>query len=137
MLPLLSADLLGSFLRHVTCVMPSPTFASVACRTPGAVATCTSLTGMSGSFLGTTVGATSSNFTGSCGTVSYSAIAGENTVLITVPAGAPAGGVLDINTCGVGTNFDTEIIVSNAVTACPSSSQPFPCMMGGWRHHAR
>ena len=78
---------------------------SIYCRTPGALSQCTAVSGAHGSYIGSTVGATASNFSGACGGVSYSAIAGENIILLTLPTTA-TDGYLTIDTCGPGTNFE-------------------------------
>jgi hypothetical protein len=117
----------GSYTLTWTYAIPSPT------RTPGARPLCTTLLpGVSGNHLGSTTGATASNYSGSCGSVSYSAIAGENVVLLTVPASAPPRGTLVIDTCSVvGRAWDTELVVSAALPGgtCPSSTAgSFPCL---------
>ena len=69
------------------------------------------------------------SFGGSCNGVSFSALTGENLLLVQVPATAPANGTLTLDTC-TGTNFDSEIVVSGPLTGgqCPRNQSEFTCL---------
>ena len=119
----------GAFSMRWNYAQPSPT------RTPFAVAQCVQTSGAVGSMMGTTRGATA-GFEGSCGGVTYGSLGGENMFMINIPMSAVQGGILDINTCGAGTDFDTELIVSSAIPGgvCPTgvgatANHTFPCLM--------
>ena len=82
---------------------------------------------LSGSWTGTTAGA-SGGFGGTCGGVSYNPLTSENLLILNVPASAPPGGMLTLDTCN-GTSWDTEIIVSTPLPGgrCPTNSSAFTC----------
>lgn len=114
----------GGYTLSWSYIVPSPT------RTPNAQPRCVPVTGVRGSYLGATSGA-SVGFNGTCGFIPYADLGGQTVVLLTVPTTGLREGMLAIDTCGTGTSFDTELAVSAPIAggACPTQATGFRCLL--------
>lgn len=109
-------------------VSPSSSPAAMSTRTPIPPTCFFPPPSISGTWVGATNGSgATGGLGGTCGGVTYSALTGENIVVVSVPSSAVPGGSLTVDTC-TGTSWDTELIISNAlVGGCPASSAAFTC----------
>ena len=71
-----------------------------------------------------------SGFTGFCnatgGGLAFPTPGPQALIAIMLPAGAPSGSILTVDTCDGGTDFDTEVFIGNG--GCPTSVASFGCL---------